>query len=105
VKQLEVARMNEISFSQAIDGYSLYAHSRMLSEHTLADHGCMIRRFQQSLALEDPPITETPLEMVERYFAGLSGLSKQIVVNYDTRLSALWTWAVERRCATLNPAR
>ncbi len=28
--------MNQISFSQAVDGYLLYAHSRRLSECTLA---------------------------------------------------------------------
>jgi len=89
--------MNEISFSQASDGYLLHAHSRRLSEHTLADYGCTFRRFQRFLAPGDLAIAEISLELIERFFADLSGLSEKAVVNYHTGLSALWTWALERR--------
>ena len=89
--------MDEITFSKAIEGYLLYAHSRRLSEHTVADYHNTFRRFVAFLAPDDPPLHAIGLDVVEGFFAGLEGLSKKTIVNYHTGLSALWTWAVKRR--------
>jgi site-specific recombinase XerD len=89
--------MNEVPFSQVVDGYMLYAHSRRLSPHTVADYGYTFRRFQRFLAPQDPPLNEITLDVVEAFFAELDGLSKKTVLNFHTGLSALWTWALKRR--------
>jgi site-specific recombinase XerD len=101
----EVARMKEITFSQAIDGYLLYANSRRLSEHTVADYRCTFRRLQEFLEPDDPPMNEITLDVIEAFFAELTGLSKKTVVDYHTGLSALWTWAVKRRVADEHVVR
>lgn len=89
--------MNAISFSQAIDGYLLYAHGRRLSEHTVRDYCYTFKRFRGFLAPENPPMAEITLDVTEEFFAGLTGLSKKTITNYHTGLSALWTWALKRR--------
>ena len=67
--------MGGVTFSQAIDGYLLYAHGRQLSEHTLADYGNTFWKFQGFLAPEDPPLDEITLDRIELFFTGLDGLS------------------------------
>ena len=97
--------MNEISFSQAVDGYLLYAHSRRLSEHTVADYQNTFRRFQTFLLPEDPAIDEITIDVLEGFFGTLDGLSKKTIVNYHTGLSALRTWAVKRRMVSEQVVR
>ena len=85
---------SQITFSQALEGYSLYADARRLSLHTIADYTNTFRKFQAFLG-DDPPIVSITADQIRAFFASLDHLSKKTILNYHTGLSALWTWAVE----------
>jgi hypothetical protein len=46
---------NQITFSQALEGYFLHADARRLSPHTIADYTNIFCKFQAFLG-DDPPI-------------------------------------------------
>jgi site-specific recombinase XerD len=83
---------NEISFSQAVEGYLLAAHARRLSPHTIEDYVNTFRKFDVFLK-EDPPVSLITSKQVESFLASQQ-VSKKTLLNYHTGLSALWTWAV-----------
>ena len=85
--------MNKITFSQAIDGYLLFANARRLSPHTIRDYFTTFRKFLNFLE-EDPPLEEITPKDVESFLAS-QPVSKKTVLNYHTGLSALWTWCVD----------
>jgi len=85
-----------VSFSQAIEGYLLYAHSRRLSEYTIADYSSTFGKLARFL-VEDVALGEITVERVEAFLGGQGHLSKKTILNQHTGLSALWTWAVKRR--------
>ena len=87
--------MNQITFTKAIEGYLLHAHSRRLSPRTIADYTNTFRKFQAHLDA-DPPLASITLAQIESFFAAMDGLSKKTLINYHTGLSALWTWATKR---------
>jgi integrase/recombinase XerD len=82
---------DQITFSQAIEGYLLHANARHLSTHTIADYTNTFRKFQAFLG-EDPPISEVTTNQVRAFLASLQ-VSNKTALNYHTGLSALWTWA------------
>jgi len=84
--------MNKITFSQAIDGYLLFANARRLSHHTIRDYVTTFRKFLDFLD-DDPPIEEITSKQVESFLAAQT-VSKKTLLNYHTGLSALWTWSV-----------
>jgi integrase/recombinase XerD len=84
---------NQITFSQALEGYFLHADARRLSPHTIADYTNIFRKFQAFLG-DDPPIAEITADQVRTFLASCDHLSKKTLLNYHTGLSALWTWAV-----------
>jgi integrase/recombinase XerD len=96
--QPEGARMAKlISFSQALEGFMLDAHSRHLSPHTILDYSNTFRKFLAFLG-QDPPIAEiTPAQVKD--FLAAQQVSKKTVLNYHIGLSALWSWAVEEGVA------
>ena len=51
---------NQITFSQALEGYLLYADASRLSPHTIADYTNTFRKFQAFLDY-DPPSPLSPL--------------------------------------------
>jgi integrase/recombinase XerD len=85
---------NQITFSQALEGYLLYADASRLSPHTIADYTNTFRKFQDFLS-DDPPINEITVDQVRRFMAAQDHISKKTLLNYHTGLSALWTWATE----------
>lgn len=84
--------MNKITFSQAIDGYLLFANARRLSHHTIRDYTTTFRKFQNFLD-DDPPVEEITSKQVELFLVAQT-VSKKTLLNYHTGLSALWTWCV-----------
>ena len=84
--------MNKITFSQAIDGYLLYAQARRLSHHTIRDYTTTFHKFLSFLNC-DPPVEDINLEDVEKFLAAQT-VSKKTLLNYHTGLSAMWTWCV-----------
>jgi integrase/recombinase XerD len=85
---------NPITFSQALEGYLLYADASRLSPHTIADYTNTFRKFQDFLS-DDPPINEITVDQVRQFMAAQDHISKKTLLNYHTGLSALWTWATE----------
>ncbi len=84
--------MDRISFSQAVEGYSLAAHARRLCPHTLADYNNTFRKLLKHLG-DDRPVAEIGREVIRGFLAAQGHLSKKTVLNYHTGLSALWQWA------------
>ena len=59
---------NQITFSQALEGYFLHADARRLSPHTIADYTNIFRKFQAFLG-DDPPIAAITTDQVHAFFA------------------------------------
>ncbi len=89
--------MNKVTYSKAVEGYLLHAHSRRLSAYTVRDYKHSFRKLGEFLTPPDPPIASITVDQVEDFLASLSHLKKKTVLNYHVGLSALWTWAVKRR--------
>jgi integrase/recombinase XerD len=83
---------NEISFSQAVEGYLLAANARRLIPHIIEDYVNTFRKFDNFLQ-EDPPISSIKSKQVESFLT-IQTVSKKTLLNYHTGPSALWTWAV-----------
>lgn len=90
--------MDQISFSQAIEGYLLDANARHLSFHTIRDYMCTFRKFQDYLK-DDPLLASIGAEQVRGFLANQDEVSNKTILNYHTGLSALWTWAVSEDLA------
>jgi site-specific recombinase XerD len=86
----------KITFSQALEGYRIHAHSRRLSPNTMNDYNHTFRKFAAYLAA-DPPLVQITADDIEGFLATQEHLSKKTISNLHTGLSALWTWAVGRR--------
>ena len=86
-------KKRQITLSQALEGYVLYAEARRLSPHTLRDYATTFIKFQNFLD-DDPPLIAIDAHQVQAFLAAQSHLKKKTVLNYRTGLSALWTWAV-----------
>ena len=59
---------SQITFSQALEGYLLYADASRLSPHTIADYTNTFRKFQDFLS-DDPPINEITADQVRQFMA------------------------------------
>ena len=92
-----------LTFSQAVQGYLLYAEARRLSPHTIADYQNTFRKFAHFLD-DDPPL-RTISSGVIRQFMAAQTVSKKTILNYHTGLSALWTWAYQERLVVENIVR
>jgi site-specific recombinase XerD len=86
-------KKHQITLSQALEGYMLYAEARRLSPHTLSDYATTFIKFQNFLA-DDPPLIEIEAHRVQEFLAAQTHLKKKTLLNYRTGLSALWSWAV-----------
>ncbi|MCL4304063.1 MAG: tyrosine-type recombinase/integrase [Anaerolineae bacterium] len=85
---------DQITLSQALQGYALYAKARRLSPNTLNDYNNTFTKFKDFLGT-DPPLAEITKYQVQEFLALYGHLSKKTVLNYHTGLSALWTWAMD----------
>src|SRR5512139_2254747 len=95
---------NSITFSQAVDGWTIAAQARRLSPNTLADYANSFRRFQAFLR-GDPDLRSIDAGAVERFMAGLDGLSDKTALNIHTALTSLWHWAVYEKIVARNIVR
>ena len=86
--------LQDISLSQAIEGYFIAAHARRLSPGTLSLYDLMFRRLEAHLGT-DPPLREISPADIRQFLNGLNGLSAGSLTTVHTALSALWTWAVK----------
>ncbi len=94
-------KKHQITLSQALEGYVLYAEARRLSPHTLSDYATTFIKFQNFLA-DDPPLIEIEAHQVQEFLAAQTHLKKKTVLNYRTGLSALWSWAVSEGFVSAN---
>jgi integrase/recombinase XerD len=94
---------NQITFSQAIQGYLLHAQARHLSPHTIADYQNTFRKFQKFLN-DDPPIRQISTHQIQQFLAQQT-VSNKTILNYHTGLSALWTWAEKEHLVIENIVR
>lgn len=86
--------MNEqFSFSQAVEGFLMAAHSRHLSPNTTSDYLNTFREFQDFIN-GDPTMPSISYKQVETFLA-CQPVSKKTTLNYHIGLSALWKWAVK----------
>lgn len=86
---------NQLTFSQALDGYLIHLRARRLSEHTLTDYRVTFRKFQSFLE-NDPPLAGITHRDIERFLASFDPekIKNKTLLNYHTGLSSFWTWAV-----------
>ena len=87
----------QITFSQAVSGYTLYAQARGLSPHTIADYHNTFRKFQIHLGADLPILKITPQHV--RLFLIAQPVTNKTLLNYHTGLSALWTWLISEKWA------
>lgn len=92
--------MNQLTFSQAIDGYFLAARARHLSTHTLSDYANTFRKFSAFLE-RDPDVRAITHRHVED-FLRVQTVSNKTILNYTIGLSALWHWAVKENLVSEN---
>jgi site-specific recombinase XerD len=92
--------MDQIKFSQAVEGYTLHAQARHLSWHTIADYHNTFRKLGAFLAA-DPPIPDITTVQLREFFSACT-VSNKTLINYRTGLSALWTWALKEKLVTAN---
>jgi len=95
--------MDRIKFTQAIQGYLLYAQARRLSSNTLRDYSTTFNKFTAHLKT-DPPICDVTAAHVRAFLAEQT-VSDKTLLNYHTGLSSLWRWAVSENLAAANVVR
>lgn len=88
--------MKNYRLSQVLTGYLLYANSRRLSPHTLADYQNTFKKLQAVIG--DPPLNSISQNQIQQFMAAQT-VSKKTLLNYHIGLSALWTWAVREGIA------
>lgn len=84
---------NQISLSNAIDGYLIAARARRLSPHTLSDYQTTYRALERYLGGRTP-LAAIAARDLQAFLASLDHLAAKTLLNYHTGLSALWTWAL-----------
>jgi len=95
--------MKSLSFSKAVEGYTLYAQARRLSPNTIADYANTFARFAAFLDKDLPIVDLTPNHV--RRFLATQQVSKKTALNYHAGLSALWRWAVSEGYVPRNIVR
>ncbi|MFZ1043096.1 MAG: tyrosine-type recombinase/integrase [Anaerolineales bacterium] len=95
------ARMNNLTFSQAIEGYLLNAGARHLSPHTVADYLNTFHKFEDYVE-DDSCFIAISQNDIQEFLAAQTSLSNKTLLNYHTGLSALWSWAVKEQLVSVN---
>ncbi len=93
--------MNNLTFSQAIEGYLLNAGARHLSPHTIVNYLNTSRKFED-YAEDDLCFVAVSQNDVQEFLAAQTKLSNKTLLNYHTGLSALWSWAASERADRLG---
>ena len=94
---------NQITFSQAVEGYMLSVRAGHLSAHTVKDYLTTYRKFE-SFLVDDLPIAEIKPEHIRAFLAEQT-VSKKTILNYHVGLSSLWTWALREELVTEHIVR
>jgi len=87
--------MQNLTISQVVEGYNIFAQTR-LSPNTIRDYSTTITRFQEFLGV-DMLFDDIKVDLIESFLFSHRNLSKKTIKNYHTGLSALWSWAHERK--------
>ncbi len=82
-----------LTLEQAIEDFFEYKRAQRLSETTLMDYRCILKKFAAHIGPEKI-ISEISPKHVGSYLASLK-VSKKRVKNVYITLSSLWTWAVQ----------
>ncbi len=98
------AKMRQITFSQAIEGYYFFAEARGLSPNTIRDYANTYNKFRRFLQ-DDLPVAEITHHHIEAFLFDNTHLSKKTRLNYHISLSALWTWLVKENIVETNILR
>jgi site-specific recombinase XerD len=85
----------DLTFSEAVAGFTLNLKARHLSDHTVADYLNTFRKFADYLK-QDHPLSKITHTQIEGFLAAQT-VSKKTCLNYHTGLAALWTWAVKEK--------
>jgi site-specific recombinase XerD len=86
----------QVTFTQALEGYFIAAQARRLAPGTLADYDTTFRQFEAFLG-GDPPLASITASHIRDFINSLAGRSEKTLLNRHAGLSALWTWAHEER--------
>jgi len=95
---MKTKKRPSLTFSQAVEGYDLYADARGLSPNTKADYHNSFRKFTVFLQDDpdpDPALAAVTADQIREFLSSFEELTKKTVLNYYTALCALWTWAVK----------
>lgn len=95
---------HSLTLSQAIEGWTIAANARRLSENTLTDYGYTFRRFQ-AFCKNDPGFTTIEAKQIRAFMGSLDGLSNKTALNMHTALSSLWHWAKDEQIVARNVVR
>ena len=90
--------MKQVTFSQAVNGYFLFARSRRLSERTINDYKNTYKKFGKFIG-DDVFLDEIDSHDIQSFLAEQDKVKKKTLLNYHTGLSALWTWAIREKLA------
>lgn len=93
--------MLQITLSQAVEGYTLHAHARRLSQHTIDDYLVAYKKLINHLG-PDTLIASVTTDHLTTWLSTLTTLSAKTVLNHHVALSALWAWAVTERLCPSN---
>jgi len=96
--------MDEVTFSQATEGYFIAARARRLSGSTVTQYAYAFRRFL-AFSERDPLLGEVRPDDVRAFLNSLDGLAPKSVLNIHIALSALWTWAMREGLIERNVVR
>lgn len=94
---------NQVTFSQAVEGFTLPVRAGHLSAHTIKDYLTTYRKFEIFM-VNDLPIAEITTHHVRTFLAEQT-VSKKTVLNYHVGLSSLWTWALQEELVTAHVVR
>jgi site-specific recombinase XerD len=92
--------MNQLTLSQTIQGYLLYARVRRLSPNTINDYLNTYRKLQTHL-IQDKPLYQITISDISSFLSS-QPVSKKTCLNYHTGLSALWSWAMTEKLIEEN---
>jgi integrase/recombinase XerD len=91
----------ELTLSQAIEGYFIYANARRLSAQTLNGYQWALNKFEMYLGA-DPPFASLTTHEVRTFLNTLPGLTNTSLIGVRAGLSALWSWGFNEGLVTRN---
>lgn len=81
-----------VTLQEAIDGFLMACHARMLSSHTIDDYTRTLKKFVTHTG--DMPFEDIRTTQITAFLAAQKVAAKTLL-NYHIGLSSLWTWAIK----------